>query len=153
MSTLPPESVPIPKPKPSPLEIMLAVVAHLSSFVAPILAPLIIWLITRKWLPFVGRHAKHALITHLLTLLAIGVFGTLAVLVFVLFLDGTVSVPPAGGGLELVYFSVFVVFGLATLLAWVFGQISCVYSAIQVLRGLPVQSLWRKRRQVKPIQP
>jgi hypothetical protein len=152
MTLLPPEAMPVPKPKPTLLEILLAACAHLSSFIAPFLAPLIIWLITRKWLPFVGRHARHALITHLLTLLAIGVFATLAVIVFVLFLGGTISVPPGGGGLELFYFVIFVVFVAAAFLAWVFGQVSCVYSAIQVLRGVPVHSLWRKRHQAKPSQ-
>jgi len=147
MTLLPPEATPVPKPKPSLPEILLAAGAHLSSFIAPFLAPLIIWLITRKWLPFVGRHAKHALITHLLTLLAIGVFATLAVLVFVLFLGGTISVPPTGGGLELFYFIVFVVFVVAAFLSWVFGQVSCVFSAILVLRGMPLRSLWRRRRQ------
>ncbi|HLW01365.1 MAG TPA: DUF4870 domain-containing protein [Ktedonobacterales bacterium] len=148
--TSPTDATPIPKP--TLPEILLAAGAHLSSFVAPFLAPLIIWLITRKWLPFVGRHARHALVTHLLTLLAIGVLGSVAVLVFVLFLGGTISVPPTGGGLELVYFIVFVVFAVATFLAWVFGQVSCVISAIQVLRGAPVQSFWQKRRQNKPSQ-
>jgi hypothetical protein len=152
MTLLPPEpdAIPIPKPKPTLLEILLATGAHLSSFIAPFLAPLIIWLVARKWLPFVALHARHALITHLLTLLAIGVFSTLAVLVFVLFLGGTISVPPTGGGLELIYFIVFVVFALAALLAWVFGQVSSVFSAILVLRGLPAQSLWRRLRQRKP---
>ncbi len=141
-----------PVSKPTLPEILLAAGAHLSSFIAPFLAPLIIWLITRWWLPFVARHARHALFTHLLTLLAIGIFGSLAVLVFVLFLGGTLSVPPRGGGLELVYFIVFVVFAVATGLAWVFGQISSVYSAFQVLRGIPEHPIWRKRRQAKSAQ-
>src|ERR1051326_395546 len=78
--------------KPSLLEILLAAAAHLSGFFAPFLAPLIIWLITRWWLRFVSQHARQALVTHLLILLAIGVFGLSAVIVLVLFLGGTVSV-------------------------------------------------------------
>jgi uncharacterized Tic20 family protein len=152
MTLQPSAATPVSQAKPSLPEILLAAGAHLSSFIAPFLAPLVIWLITRKWLPFVGRHAKHALITHLFTLLAIGVFATLAILVFALFLGGTVTVPPTGGGLELVYFIVFVVFAVAAFLAWVFGQVSSVYSAIRVLRGLPFQSLWQRLRQKKPAQ-
>jgi uncharacterized Tic20 family protein len=132
-------------PKPGWLERLLAGGAHVSSFVAPFLAPLLIWLITFKWLPFVAQHARQALVTHLLTLLTIGVLGLLAVVVFLLGLGGTVSVPPAGGGLQLVYMGVFVLLVVAALLAWVVGQISSVHGAIRAIQGKPPHALWRKR--------
>lgn len=150
MSLLSSDAAPIPKLKPPLLEILLAAGAHLSGFFAPFLAPLIIWLIARKWLPFVGQHARSALVTHLLTLLAIGVFGTLAILVFVLFLGGTLSVPPTGGGFELLYFIVFVVFALAAFVAWVFGEVSCVFGAIRAIQGKPAHALRSRRQHVKP---
>lgn len=144
MTLLPPSNKSAPKP--ALLERLLAGGAHLSSFVAPFLAPLSIWLVTRKWLPYVAQHARQALVTHLLTLLTIGVFGLLAVVVFLLGLGGTVSVPPAGGGIQLVYLSLFVVFVGAALLAWVAGQVSSVYGAIRAIQGKPTHAFWRQRR-------
>jgi uncharacterized Tic20 family protein len=131
--------------KPALLERLLAVGAHLSSFVAPFLAPLLLWLILRWWLPFAAQHARHALVTHLLTLLTIGVLSLLALAVFLLGLEGTVSVPPAGGTLQAIYLSVFVLLVVAALLAWVVGQISSVSGAIRALQGKPAHAVWRKR--------
>ncbi len=132
--------------KPSLLEILLAAAAHLSGFFAPFLAPLFIWLIARWWLRFVAQHARQALVTHLLTLLAIGVFGFLAVAVLLLFLGGTISLPPTGGGLQLFYFILFVLLVAAAFLSWVYGEVSCVFGAIRALQGKPAHAFWEKRR-------
>ncbi len=145
MTLLPASNKSAPKPPALP-ERILAGGAHLSSFVAPFLAPLIIWLVTCRWLPYVAQHARQALVTHLLTLLTIGVLGLLAVIVFLLGLGGTVSVPPAGGWIQLVYLSLFVLFVGAALLAWVAGQVSSLYGAVQAIQGKPAHAFWRKRR-------
>ncbi len=131
---------------PTLLERLLAGGAHLSSFVAPFLAPLLIWLVTFKWLPYVAHHARQALVTHLLTLLAIGLLGVLAVVVFLLGLDGTLSVPPAGGGIELLYLGLFVLLVGAAFLAWLIGQIHSVLGAWRAIQGKPARTFWRKRR-------
>lgn len=131
--------------KPALLERLLAGGAHLSSFVAPFLAPLLLWLVLRWWLPFVAQHAKQALVAHLLTLLTIGVLSLLALVVFLLGLEGTVSVPPTGGTLQVIYLSVFVLLVVAALLAWVVGQIRSVSGAIRALQGKPAHAFWRKR--------
>ena len=132
--------------KPARLERLLAGGAHLSSFVAPFLAPLLLWLVLRWWLPFAAQHARHALFTHLLTLLTIGVLSLLALVVFLLGLEGTISVPPAGGPLQVVYLSVFLLLVVGALLAWVVGQISSVSGAIRALQGKPAHACWRKHR-------
>ena len=128
--------------KPALLERLLAAGAHVSSFVAPFLAPLLLWLLLRWWLPFAAQHARHALVTHLLTLLTIGVLSLLALLVFLLGLEGTISVPPAGGTLQVVYLSVFVLLVGAALLAWVIGQVSSVSGAMRALQGKPAHTGW-----------
>ena len=132
--------------KPALPERLLAGGAHLSSFVAPFLAPLLLWLILRWWLPFAAQHARHALVTHLLTLLTIGVLSLLALVVFLLGLEGTVSVPPAGGTLQVIYLSVFVLLVVAALLAWVVGQISSVSGAIRAFQGKSAHAFWSRRR-------
>lgn len=131
--------------KPALLERLLAGGAHLSSFVAPFLAPLLLWLVLRWWLPFAAQHARQALVAHLLTLLTIGVLSLVALVVFFLGLEGTVSVPPAGGTLQVVYLSVFVLLVVAAFLAWLFGQICSVSGAIRALQGKPTHAFWRKR--------
>jgi uncharacterized Tic20 family protein len=127
-------------------ELFLAAGAHLSSFVAPFLAPLIIWLITIKWLPYVSRHARQALVSHLLTWVTIAVLGVLALGVFFLLLGGTLTVPPAGGAVQVAYFIIIVLLLLAALLVWVGGQISSVYGAIRAIQGKPAHGFWRRRR-------
>lgn len=144
MTLLPPGAKSAPKP--ALLERILAGGAHLSGFVDPVFVPLLIWLILRKWLPFAAQHARQALVTHLLTWLAIGVLGLLAAVVFILLLGGTVSVPPAGGSTQLVYFTVFVLLLGAALLVWVGGQVSSVFEAIRAIQGKPASTFWRKRR-------
>lgn len=144
MSKLPPDSKLAPKL--TLLERLLAGGAHLSGFAAPFLAPLLIWLVARKWLPYAAQHARQALVSHLLTWLAIGILGLLAVVVFLLLLGGTFSVPPAGGSIQLIYFIVFVLLVLAALLAWLVGQINFVYGAIRAWQGKPARAFWRKQR-------
>ena len=131
--------------KPALLERLLAGGAHLSSFVAPFLAPLLLWLVLRWWLPFAAQHARQALVTHLLTLLTIGVLSLMALVVFLLGLESTVSVPPAGGTLQVVSLSVFVLLVGAALLAWVVGQVSSISGAIRAFQGKPAHAFWRKR--------
>lgn len=64
--------------------------------VAPFLAPLLLWLLLRWWLPFAAHHARQALVTHLLPVLTMGVVSLVALVVFLGGLEGTVSVSPAG---------------------------------------------------------
>ena len=144
MTLLPPGAKPAPTP--ALLERILAGGAHLSGFVDPLLIPLLIWLVLGKWQPFAARHARHALVTHLLSWLAIGALGLLAVAVFLLLLGGAVSVPPAGGHIQLIYFTVFVLLLGAALLVWVSSQVSCVVGAIQAIQGKPAPAFWRKHR-------
>jgi uncharacterized Tic20 family protein len=147
------KQLPMPSPggkpalQPTPLERFLAGCAHLSGFIAPFLAPLLIWIVARKWLPFTARHARQALVSHLLTWLTIGILALAAVVVFLLLLGGTASVPPAGGGIQLVYFIIFVLLVLLALLAWLVGQINFVYGAIRAWQGKPARAFafWRKQ--------
>jgi uncharacterized Tic20 family protein len=132
--------------KPPVYELVLAAAAHLSGFFAPFLAPLIIWLIARWWLRFTAQHAWHALINHLLTLLAIGVLGLLAFVVFLLGLGGTLSVPPAGGNTQLIYFILFLLLVAAAIFVWLWSYVGYVIGAIQALRGKPAHIFLTKRR-------
>jgi uncharacterized Tic20 family protein len=144
MALLPPgDTAP---PKPPLLEMLLAGGVHLSGFFAPFLAPLIVWLITRKWLPYTAQHARQAIVSHLLTWLTIGVLGLMALVVFVLFLGGTLSAQPTGDSLWLVYFIIFVLLVVTALLVWLVGQISFVYEAVRAIQGKPAQIFWHWRR-------
>src|SRR5215472_12614903 len=49
----------------------VAGLAHLSSFFAPLVVPLIIWLVVRDSMPYAARQAKQALFFHLI----MGAFG------------------------------------------------------------------------------
>jgi uncharacterized Tic20 family protein len=134
---MPVPATPIPAPlapKPALVEIVLAVVAHLCAFVAPFLGPLLIWLVTRKRLPFAAQHARAVLVTHLLACLALAVLGGLAVVVLVVELGGPFSFPPKSGQGE-GWFLVFVLLVGVALLAWVVNWVSSVHGAVAALRG------------------
>jgi uncharacterized Tic20 family protein len=140
---------PATKPKTSlnaPLyERILAAACYVSGFFAPFLAPLIVWLITRWFLRFTAQHALKALVNHLLGLLAIGIFAGLAIIVFLLGLGGTFTVPPASGTTQTIYFILFLAFVASAILVWLGSQIEYVIGAIQALRGKPAHGIWPRR--------
>ncbi len=146
----PPTTSPKAAPSPPLHERILAAVAYVSGFFAPFLAPLIIWLITRWFLRFTAQHAFKALVNHLLGLLAIGVFVGLAIIVFLLGLGGTFTVPPASGTAQTVYFVLFLTFLASAALVWLGSQVEYVIGAIQALRGKPAHGLWIRQRTTTP---
>lgn len=123
-------------------EPLLAGLAHLSSFFAPLIVPLLIWLLTPATMPYASRQGKQAFFFHLIfSALA----GVLALLLFVSFFflgafsltaissDGTNSLP----GAFLVYpIWFFVFFGLILTISLV-GQGFAIYAAIQTFQGKP----------------
>ncbi len=123
-------------------ETLLAGIAHLSSFFAPLIVPLLIWLLTTNTMPYASRQGKQAFFFHLLFS---AVTGVLALLLFASFLflgvfsfaaaspDGSGSLPSA----FLVYpLWFFVFFGVILALTLV-GQGFAIYAAVQTFQGKP----------------
>lgn len=134
-----PGSAPAPSGSPVPAAPQgtgLAGLAHLSSFFAPVLVPLLIWLAVRDSLPYAARQAKQALCFHLVMAACGLVVSLVLVESFVSTLYATVSValtsdtapapsPPAW----LVALITFVfILGLT-------GQALSLYGAVQAFGG------------------
>lgn len=117
----------------------LAGLCHLSVFFAPVILPLIIWLVTRRSQPYASQQAKQALAFHLffaaLAFLAgIGLqFYFLSSFIF----TASASAPPDPMSIDLgILPGVFVFYGLLLIL----GLVNIVYSilaAIQAFQGKP----------------
>jgi uncharacterized protein len=60
---------------------VLAGLSHLSVFFAPVIFPLIVWLVTRSSSPFTARHGKQAFFFHLFFALLQAIFATLYLIV------------------------------------------------------------------------
>ncbi|HEV7129268.1 MAG TPA: DUF4870 domain-containing protein [Ktedonobacterales bacterium] len=116
-------------------ERIVAVCAHLSVFVAPLLLPLIFWLATRQTMAYASRQARQAFIFHLSIVLLIALdAGLLFALALgtALWAGATDSPGPLGLGVFVVLLGGLVALGLVLA-----GVVFSVIAAIQVLRGQP----------------
>lgn len=114
----------------------IAGVAHLSSFFAPLVVPLIIWLVVRDSMPYAAHQAKQAFFFHLVmaVLGLVGVFVLFLSLVSTLFATASqaitsevaTSTTPPGWLFALITFAIII--GLT-------GQILSIYGAVQAFQG------------------
>jgi len=138
-STAAPSSAPPPGGGSAPVaknETGIAGIAHLSSLFAPLVVPLIIWLVVRERLPYAARQAKQAFFFHF-GMVALGLVGVLVVvgsLVSTLFAAASQALtsetapstsPPA-------WLFAFVTFAIIIGLT---GQALCIYGAVQAFGG------------------
>lgn len=117
-------------------ETIVAGFAHLSSFFAPLICPLIIWLVTRDSMPYASRQGKQAFFFHLLVS-AVGLVVSLVLFFIVLstFLTASQAITsqtaPASSGFP-VWFPALLTFGIILGLS---GQALSVYGAVQAFQG------------------
>ena len=104
-----PSSESVPELASTPQERQWAIFAHLSCFLAiwafglAFLGPLIIWLLKREEMPFVGDQAKEALNFSITMLIAVVVYGIVAVVgTFVTVGFGLILFVPLGIALSVV---------------------------------------------------
>ena len=134
----PPAGSPLTPPaRASKNETVVAGIAHLSSFFAPLIAPLIIWLVARDSMPYASRQGKQAFFFHLL----MSILGTVAF--FVLFsiyissLYATVSqaitseTAPTSIGIPAWFFALATFVIIIILSGYALG----VYGAVQAFQG------------------
>lgn len=133
----PPARPPFPPPvRSSNNETVVAGIAHLSSFFAPLICPLIIWLVVRDSMPYASRQGKQAFFFHLI----MSVLGTVVGL-FLFFIFTTTffaAASQAGAGNEgssfafpIWFFALFACIGLISLV----GQGFSIYGAVQAFQG------------------
>jgi uncharacterized Tic20 family protein len=124
-------------------ETILAGIAHLSVFFAPLLVPLIIWLAAERTAPYASRQAKQAFFFHIgLIVLSILVIvplfaGTLAAL-----FGGAASGDARGLGLG------FIAFAIGALLVAILGLVGLgfsIYGAIEGFLGRPFSYPFMRR--------
>jgi uncharacterized Tic20 family protein len=120
-------------------ERVLAGITHLSVFFAPLVLPLIVWLVVRESMPYASYQAKQAFFFHLL------VAAVALVVVVPVFVVGVV----AGGAAALFGHSFtagrgflpvaafFCGFGLILLLVVVCEIVFAIYAAVQAFQGRP----------------
>jgi uncharacterized Tic20 family protein len=127
-------------PRLSSNEPLLAGLAHLSSFFAPLIVPLLIWLLTPSTMPYASRQGKQAFFFHLLFS---AVAGVLALLLFVSFLFlGAFSFAATSDvnslpGVFLIYPIWFFVFFGVILTVSLVSQGFSIYAAVQTFQGKP----------------
>jgi uncharacterized Tic20 family protein len=116
-------------------ESVLAGIAHLSVFFAPLLLPLIIWLAAERGAPYASHQAKQAFFFHL-------AIGVLSALVAVVFIAVTIALAAGGAfagdarGLGAGAFVFFV--GLLIVAALgVASIVLAIYAAVQTFHGRP----------------
>jgi uncharacterized Tic20 family protein len=122
-------------PAPYGGENVLAGIAHLSIFFAPLLLPLIIWLAAQQSAPYASRQGKQAFVFHL-------ALGAVAVLVVAAFVAVSVA---AGAGAALagdhrglgLAFTLFLLGGLALVVVELAGVGFAIYGAIEAFQGHP----------------
>jgi uncharacterized Tic20 family protein len=114
---------------------ILAGIAHLSFFFAPILLPLGIWLLSRDRAPYAARQGRQAFFFHL----AFAVVAFLLVVVWgiVLFFTAGALATNADSGIiavpAIAFFVIAGVLGVLSVYAWVLA----IYAAVQGFRGVP----------------
>ncbi len=122
-------------PAPSGGETVLAGIAHLSIFFAPILLPLVIWLASEQSAPYASRQGKQAFVFHL---------GLIGVAILVVVAAFAASIAAASGavfsgdhrGLGLA-FILFLLGGLALFVVELVGIGYAIYGAIESFQGHP----------------
>jgi uncharacterized Tic20 family protein len=122
-------------PAPFSSESVLAGVAHLSVFFAPLLLPLIIWLAAERTAPYASHQAKQAFFFHL----AIGVVSALAAAVFfavtIALAAGGAFAGDArglGAGAFVFFFGLLIVAALG-----IASIVLAIYAAVQTFHGRP----------------
>ncbi len=120
---------------PSTQETRVAGLAHLSSLVAPLVGPVVIWLVVRDRMPYAARQAKQAICLHLV-LVGLYLFGVLVLwwsLVSSLFaaaqaLTSTVATTPSIPSWLIALVTFAIILGLTC-------QALCIYGATQAFGG------------------
>ena len=119
-------------------ETLLAGIAHLSSFVAPILAPLIIWLVVRDTMPYASRQAKQAFFFHLILSIITGVFGVILFFIFTTTFFAAAAQAQSTDVAPTFVFSAWFFLGIGVLtLVGLGGQALSIYGAVQAFQGKP----------------
>jgi uncharacterized Tic20 family protein len=131
-------------------EMLLAGFAHLSSFFAPLIFPLCIWLLVRDTMPYASRQGKQAFFFHLMFN---AIVWAAALIFFITFfflgLFSHLAAPPDGSGTLpglLVFYPLwfFLFFGVV-LIASLGGQVFSIYAAVQTFQGKPFSYPFLKR--------
>jgi uncharacterized protein len=131
----PPPYGAVPVPGASSNETLLAGISHLSVFFAPIILPLIIWLVSRQSSPYASYQAKQAFVFHLFfsaVAFATGI-GTYAIFISSIFSLGPnypTNVPPFP------FAGFFVVWGVLGLLSLV-NIVYSIVGAVHAFQGRP----------------
>ena len=132
-SNIPPANSLAPRAK---QETGIAGIAHLSSFFAPLVVPLIIWLVVHESMPYAARQAKQAFFFHL-TMVVLGVVSAMVLWFFwVSTLFATVSqaitsnvpIPPSPPAWLYALFTFVIIIGLT-------GQALSIYGAVQAFQS------------------
>jgi uncharacterized Tic20 family protein len=126
-------------PKPSNTDNVLAGLAHLSVFFAPVIFPLIIWIATRKSSPYTSYQGKQAFVFHLF----FWVLSVTAVIVFILyggfFGPNSPFFSPIGPTGTSDFTPFFVILGFDALLG-ILSLVQTIFSiigAVQTFQGKP----------------
>ena len=134
----PPAGAPLPPVKSSNNETAVAGIAHLSSFFAPLVVPLIIWLVTRDSMPYASRQGKQAFFFHLLIsalalVVALVLFFSFVTTLFAATSQAITSetAPAPSIGFPAWFFALItfaIIIGLS-------GQVLSIYGAVQAFQG------------------
>jgi uncharacterized Tic20 family protein len=149
---IPPAGRPYPPPRPtgfSSNETLLAGLAHLSVFVAPIVAPLLIWLLTRDSMPYASRQGKQAFIFHLAISIIASVVAMILFAIFFFGIFGSLAAAQQTNGESIgalaafpIWFFLF--FGAIAILGFISWGFS-IYGAVQAFQGKPFSYLFMQR--------
>lgn len=138
----PPTRAPYPAPMAagqgasSSSDTVLAGLSHLSIFFAPVILPLIVWLVTRRTSPYTSRQAKQAFFFHLIySVVAIGLYVGAMISMF-----GSFFTMSANGNYSTFnatpFVAFFAIYGVVLLLMLVEIGFS-IYGAVQAFQGRP----------------
>ena len=118
-------------------ETIVAGIAHLSSFFAPLICPLIIWLVTRDSMPYASRQGKQAFFFHLLmSILGTGA-GFVLFFIYISSIYATVSqaitseTAPTSIGFPAWFFALITFAIIISLSSYAL----CIYGAVQAFQG------------------
>ena len=135
----PPSGAPPPGASSAPSakhETGVAGVAHLSSFFAPLVVPLVIWLVVRDSMPYAAYQAKQAFFYHLAmaVLGLVGVFVLFLSLVSTLFATASQAVTSETATSTTPSAWLFAIFTFAIIIGLT-GQVLSIYGAVQAFQG------------------
>ena len=117
-------------------ETAVAGLAHLSSLFAPLIVPLIIWLVVRDSMPYASRQARQALFFHLLMsafalVVACVLFYSYISTVFATVSQAITSNVPTSTAIPAWFFACLTFVIIISLS----GQALCIYGAVQAFQG------------------